>query len=183
MDRVIHRGRSARTRSIEHRQVDTHSDHLNRSERFVRTLSSSRGRTSPPQHGVAPRRLGEALCLAVHFRRGWLGIDCIRRSTHRIEINRKRTPAAHPYSFLKAVGLVAVRTRPTATLGATTREGSTRKRPAAHEMGTQWATRESYGMAVVVRASSSLFSLRRCVSKRSPTLNDVTFTKLRPVRL
>lgn len=100
-----------------------------------------------------------------------------------MKIKEKRTPAAHPYSFLKAASLVAVRTRPTATLGATTQEGSTGKRPAAHEMGTQWATRESYGMAVVVRASRSLFSLRRCVSKRSPTLNDVTLTKLRPVRL
>jgi hypothetical protein len=45
------------------------------------------------------------------------------------------------------------------------------------------AAREVYGMAVTVLASSSLFSLRRCVSKRSPTLNDVTFWMVRPARL
>lgn len=44
------------------------------------------------------------------------------------------------------------------------------------------AATAAYGIAVTVRASRSLFSLRRCVSKRSPTLNDVMLTKFRPVR-
>ncbi len=72
---------------------------------------------------------------------------------------------------------------PAAGPGATTLEGSRGKRRTAPELGIQGATRESYGMAVTVRASSSLFSLRRCVSKRSPTLKDVTFWMVRPVRL
>jgi len=49
--------------------------------------------------------------------------------------------------------------------------------------GYPTAARRSYGMAVTVLASSSLFSLRRCVSKRSPTLKDVMLTNVRPVRL
>lgn len=163
--------------------MDTLCDVLNGSERFVRTLASSRGRTSPPQHGVAPRRLGEALCLAVHFRGGWLGITRICRSTQRIEINRKRTPAALTYSSPTVAGTADDHAGPAARPGATSPRGRWGKCRTAHELGIQWATRESYGIAVTVRASSSLFSLRRCVSKRSPTLKDVTFWMVRPVRL
>lgn len=174
---------ACRTRSIEQSQVDTLCDVLNGSERFVRTLSSSRGRTSPPQHGVAPRRLGGALCLAVHFRRGWLGIDSIcadQRMIRRENADGLR-PRLIPAGDRRPGSVSQPGRRPWP--GAATPKGRLGKPRAAHELGIQWATRELYGIAVTVRDSSSLFSLRRCVSKRSPTLKDVTFWMERPVRL
>ena len=174
---------ACRTRSIEHCQVDTLCDVLTGSERCVRTLSSSRGRTSPPQHGVAPRHLGRALCLAWHCRRGWLWISLIPRSRRGKEINSKSRPSARPYSLQEAGGRAAGPGGRPQGLVPTPGEGPPDTARTAPELGIRGATRESYGMAVTVRASRSLFSLRRCVSNRSPTLNDVMFTKDRPVRL
>lgn len=79
--------------------------------------------------------------------------------------------------------------------GALTAPGRRSRRPPAAEraavagdhsrgkIGYSLGAREVYGIAVVVRASRSLFSLRRCVSKRSPTLKDVMFWMVLPARL
>lgn len=183
MDSLSTGPEACRTRSIEHCQADTLRDVLTGSERFVRTLPSSRGSTSPSLAGGCSSTFGQRPVLRqgpVPFSLWITSYPQVKSGT---EIKNKSRPSAQPLRAIDA-GRSSPQVCGRRQGPVPPPAGRTLQRcRSAHELGIQWATRESYGIAVTVRASSSLFSLRRCVSKRSPTLKDVTFWKFRPVRL
>lgn len=163
--------------------MDTLGDVLITSERCVRELSSSRGRTSPPQHGVAPRRLGEALCLAWHYRRGWLWISLIRRSVDKTW--------SIPHFGEPFCGAAVAGTWPSTKAECRHRGG---RPPGPWEWGVNQGPTcltnrqiheagQDYGIGRVSRTSTILLSRLRCVSKRSPMSKDVITAVVRPVRL
>jgi len=172
-----------RTRSIEHCQVDTLRDLLNGSERFVRTLPSSRGSTSPPQAGGCSSTFGQRPVLRPDPWPGGMWITAYPQVKDERPFKSKSRPTALPFSRRWARRRPDAASAPGGPSVASHRTAGELAVTGPQHHGYSVGQQSPYGIAVTVRASSSLFSLRRCVSKRSPTLKELMFTMDLPARL